>query len=1744
MAANNSTLQIEVVSKGIDETVRRLDSLGNAAGRNETKVKLLTDSLGLLMTAQDSAVSKASQHAMLMNAIAQQMGQASAAAKEISKSVGKLTADLDLLSSSSDRASNAFQRKSSAGNVVNATLRAMTTAALAYLGLNFAKGIVEASDGYAMMQAKLKLATGSMEKAKEVQADLFDVSQRLRVPLDDIAKLYTRMAIPMQRMGKDAKQTSEQVEYVALALKLNGATAGEASSVMLQYSQSVNAGRLNGAEFNAVAEGAPLILRAIEEELKATSKWTEYSGKSLKKMGADGEITFDLMNRAAQRALPQMREDFLALPLTVDGAMQRVKNAWLKAMGEMGEDTGLGTKLAAAIRVVEDGIPKIRDALAGAFIFIYENFSKLVLAFEILIAVKLVTWLGSVATAMTAAAMAATATAVGVGVAEGAILGFGRAIALLAGPVGIFIALVGVGLVQAYRAYTDIAPAAEKAVTDSTAKNTDARIKMIQVEIDKLEERNGKAKVVVPTVSQSGTDTLDKQFDRVQMFRKKQASATTDFEKSMLGIEVDAELKRYNTLALMQGKEEQMRVATQEKIRAAKALGIHEELGLKNENLAQKAVRKIQEAREKLATVGEVLTDQEEMAIRLKVLGKNLGVETPKRDPYKELRASLKATTLELEHNIAAGEKATSSEKIRAAMDSGKNADYRGLTGVQKSTVDEDVKKNMALEQQIIIRDRASKATIDASAEEDKYNSKIQSSVLSINDEIDKTKLQIAALTQSKMAVKEQAAARLESDALMMESQALKERDRNGNVRLSDSLMAQAQATRELATAKVELGKGQDEQAALAELDKLLDPKKAMNFGAALKEAFGDVGGSIGDMTKALGIYSKEQDALDASRKHITGLTDEKKRSSGLAALDKKEEQSKLRMYGAMASGAKGFFSEHTLAYKVLAATEKGIRIAELAGTYAAFAEKSGLLAAFTGLFITAKTTEAAVDSAQTVFMLSEHAAAGAADVAITGATETAKNTLKLPGVFLSFMDWLGPWGMAAAGVAIAAVLGSGGGGGSTGSFDLKARQASQGTGTVLGDDSAKSQSIANAITGLENNSNIGLVLTSNMLSSLRSIETSMQGLAAAIFKVSGMTTGKNFGITEGKSGGGIIDSIFGGATVTTIADTGLSLNGTASDFKSGKGAQQYVDVNTQKSGGWFGSDSSSNSRSYMAASQEISTTIGRVFKEINSTISTAAVDLGANAAIIDAAMAAYVISTEVSFKGLVGDELTKALNDVFSASADDIARSIFPDLGAFQKVGEGYYQTLIRVSAGSEQAKNALQGFGVTMVGRDSLVNKTGDIAAELVRQSIMTANAGTTMSDIMRVMSGGMSDLVDGYKSLLDIQDTMRGAGLGRSISINTVRGAGGVTELQSALGNFVDSFYTDAEKQAISFTKLRAEFGRLNTAMPQTKAGFKDLVTSLMAGDAASQELAGRVMLLSSAFADAHASFETAHADAIAKAKDNLSAAYDSESQALQNIADKMKGFSDSLKTFKDTLIMGDFSTKSSSEKYATAKANYESTSALALGGDQTAIGNFEKVASEMLKLSRDVNASGVNYTADYERVLMETETLRKFTSTQVDVATASLDALKEQVKGLLDIKESVMTVTAAIEALHMAMAATPGMAIDGSHANGLSNVPFDGYVAELHKDERVLTASENREYSSGGNTIAMSNNALVEEVKALRDELCMLREEQREQTSNVIGAQYDSTERNARTVVAGTKGAMEDASYLERTKTGLV
>ena len=65
------------------------------------------------------------------------------------------------------------------------------------------------------------------------------------------------------------------------------------------------------------------------------------------------------------------------------------------------------------------------------------------------------------------------------------------------------------------------------------------------------------------------------------------------------------------------------------------------------------------------------------------------------------------------------------------------------------------------------------------------------------------------------------------------------------------------------------------------------------------------------------------------------------------------------------------------------------------------------------------------------------------------------------------------------------------------------------------------------------------------------------------------------------------------------------------------------------------------------------------------------------------------------------------------------------------------------------------------------------------------------------------------------------------------------------------------------------------------------------------------------------------------------------------------------------------------------------------------------------------------------------------------------------------------------------------ATASVNVNGSHAGGLDYVPFDGYIAELHKGERVLTADEARGYNSRSNNSGYDERPIKIVVQSVLD-----------------------------------------------------
>jgi lambda family phage tail tape measure protein len=487
-----STLSITVKSDGIKEATKGLEALALAASKVDKSILPLLPAMQKQQSEQDKVtkttqkateaadkyISRLQLKANVMGKNAAQTAALTAAQRGFSAGAVKQAQELG---ASIDAQAAAMAKASTKGTIFNNTVKSMISAFLLYKSVGFAKSIIEAGDSWAMMASRLKVATGSMQEANKVQGELYAMAQSLRIPLEDSTRLYTRMLVPMKALGKTSEDVMKVTEGVGLALQLNGSTGAEASSVMLQFSQSMAAGRLNGAELNAVLEGAPPIIRAIEAELVRTGKGFSQTGKTIKQMGADGQLGIDLITNAIKNALPGWKKDFSELPITVDSALTVIKNAWTKAMGEMSQDTELNKNLSKALMSVVEIMPIVRDTMISVVTFITDNIKALTYAISSLLALKFLSWVTSVATALSVGATAA-------GAFGPAMAAVATAISAVLGPVGLLIAALGV-LYAAYKLWADDTPKQSAATTSKLVADTDTRIAVIRKEIDAINEK-------------------------------------------------------------------------------------------------------------------------------------------------------------------------------------------------------------------------------------------------------------------------------------------------------------------------------------------------------------------------------------------------------------------------------------------------------------------------------------------------------------------------------------------------------------------------------------------------------------------------------------------------------------------------------------------------------------------------------------------------------------------------------------------------------------------------------------------------------------------------------------------------------------------------------------------------------------------------------------------------------------------------------------------------------------------------------------------------------------------------------------------------------------------------------------------------------------------------------------------------------------------------------------------------------
>ncbi len=188
--------------------------------------------------------------------------------------------------------------------------------------------------------------------------EMVELSIRTRSDLNATTQLYTRTAIALQKLNLDTRTAAEVTETFSKALKLGAATTSEQASVMLQFSQALTKGTLNGDEFRSIMENAGVVQEALTRKFQV-------SGGALLEMAANGEIGARDMVAALQEIKPVVDEAFANAPVTIAESWVNFETALTGVVGKMGETSGLSRKTAEAIQSLADNMEMLVKIVLG-----------------------------------------------------------------------------------------------------------------------------------------------------------------------------------------------------------------------------------------------------------------------------------------------------------------------------------------------------------------------------------------------------------------------------------------------------------------------------------------------------------------------------------------------------------------------------------------------------------------------------------------------------------------------------------------------------------------------------------------------------------------------------------------------------------------------------------------------------------------------------------------------------------------------------------------------------------------------------------------------------------------------------------------------------------------------------------------------------------------------------------------------------------------------------------------------------------------------------------------------------------------------------------------------------------------------------------------------------------------------------------------------------------------------------------
>lgn len=225
--------------------------------------------------------------------------------------------------SASSSMSNFAQQVTHTGNAANnahGSLSNLKAIFLGSLGANIAAAAIQKvgdaighvfdmAQEFSSIQARLGLIVGEQGNVAALNKEIYESARRSRTEYASMAETVATLSQSAHDAFPDPKEAVDFAEKINKVMAIGGTTGENKKNAMIQLTQGLASGQLQGDEFRSIAENAPMIENII-------AKTMGVSRGELKKLASEGKVTAEVIKKAMTDNADEIEEAYRKLPHT------------------------------------------------------------------------------------------------------------------------------------------------------------------------------------------------------------------------------------------------------------------------------------------------------------------------------------------------------------------------------------------------------------------------------------------------------------------------------------------------------------------------------------------------------------------------------------------------------------------------------------------------------------------------------------------------------------------------------------------------------------------------------------------------------------------------------------------------------------------------------------------------------------------------------------------------------------------------------------------------------------------------------------------------------------------------------------------------------------------------------------------------------------------------------------------------------------------------------------------------------------------------------------------------------------------------------------------------------------------------------------------------------------------------------------------------------------------------------------